>query len=329
MTSYLLKNYQLSGCELFQSLFVSEYGLRHLAQTKKDESRKWGHRLIAAIELCPVIGLVATLIEAIVAKCIRSVLSKENPLPKEWVFQGTQSDCEGAVVIAKVESIRAKLEASHPLGISFNPQKIKPYLMGGTCSAMSMEFLNSYFKERQVCVQQSDQRSEMLVNRIRQMGQQFASSSYKMRTLQAAYNTIEVIQPDSAVDHTKNKVQSLANYYSFAIDYASPEIHIDKLRDENDLSQTVQALPEGAFFVRIIEYENNKKLEKSGHSLVYIKENGLGVFYEPNQGALKLPELRHTSYLYEAFKSCWGRFQVSRARFYRFHPALLHNSLHI
>lgn len=65
--NYLLSNYKLSTKEIIQSAFISEYGLRHLELAK--EGSKWGHRIIAMIELCPILGIVASIIERLVAQC--------------------------------------------------------------------------------------------------------------------------------------------------------------------------------------------------------------------------------------------------------------------
>jgi hypothetical protein len=70
--NYLLSDYSLSKKEIVQSFFISTYGRRHLDEAKKNPHCHWGHRLIALIEFCPVIGQIATLIERITAKIWRS-----------------------------------------------------------------------------------------------------------------------------------------------------------------------------------------------------------------------------------------------------------------
>lgn len=327
----LLDNYSLSKCELLQSLFVSEYGLRHWAHSEKQTPYKWEHRIIAVIELCPLIGLVATLIEMLVVSCIFHSnpeplspfkLSSETSLIRKqrFLFKGNQVGCDGQVSIAKVESIRAKLEAHRSIGIGFNQAKIVSSLKGGTCTAMSLEFLDLYFQTKKINLQQPDAQSEMLVNHLMQLGAKFSSSSQEMRDRQAAYNTIEVESTDSTIDYSRNKVQSLANYHSLMIDYSSSEVDIHKLDDA--ISQEIDALPEGAFFIRILKPANNEKLEEDGHSLAYIKEHGLGLFYDPNFGIVNLTPGEHSKILFAGFKICFCLFQVSKARFYRLQPGI-------
>lgn len=337
MENYLLSNYNLSTCEVLQSLFISEYGLRHLTQAKTENRHKWGHRIVATIELCPAIGLIVTLIEALVVHCMRSNNIESPPCPtrptlplqtpsitnRKWLFEGTQAGCEGQVSIAKVESICARLDAHRSLGIHFNQEKVIDFVEGGTCTAMSLEFLDSYFKIRKTCTKKPNYRSDMLVDYIVQLGQKFSSSSEEMRNRQAAYNTIEVDDAlDDTIDYSKNKVQSLANYHSLLIDYSSSEIDIDTLSSESELSKEVNALPEGAFFIRILKPANNEKLEEHGHSLIYIKERGLNFFYDPNFGVRNLSSSDYPKILFEAFKSCFQAFRISKARFYRLQPAI-------
>jgi hypothetical protein len=327
MNNYLLDNYSLSKCEILQSLFVSEYGLRHWAHSKKQTPYKWGHRIIALTELCPLIGLIATIIEKLVVSCIRHNKLEPSPPTKpsltkkrKWLFRGTQTGSNGPVSITKVESIRAKLDAHRPIGIQFNQKKVAPSIEGGTCTAMSLEFLDSYFKTKKISIKQLDAQSDRLVDHLIKLGHNFASSSQEMRDRQAAYNTIEVQLSGDDIDYSKNKVQSLANYHSLIIDYSSPEIDVDKLDDESAISKEIDALPEGVFLVRILKPTNNEKLEEHGHSLVYIKERGLGLFYDPNYGVRNLSITEHSKVLFKIFKNCFQLFEIHKARFYKLQP---------
>lgn len=315
MPNYLLDNYNLTKLEVLKSFVVSEYGLRHLAQAKTQTQHKWGHRIIAAIELCPIVGLIATLIEAIVARCIKSYSPQSIPQEK-WLFKGSQASCLGQVSVSKVESIRAKLDSQSPLSICFNREKITDSLKGGTCTAMSLEFLEEYFKSKEANLKKDNFQSKM-VESIIKFAPKFFNSCEEMRNRQAAFNTIEVKKLNYEVDYSKNKVQALANYHSFVIDYASNEIETDKLTNEHD----IHSLPEGSFLIRILKPANNEKLEEHGHSLVYIKEHGIGIFYDPNFGVKNLSPSEHQVTLFENFKTNLNTFQVNKVRFYRLQPS--------
>lgn len=319
MKNYLLDNYTLSKCEIMQSLFVSEFGLRHWDCSKKQTSCKWGHRIISVIELCPVIGLIATIIEGLVARYINinEPLSHTNlPMNYDFLFRGNQVGCNGSVEIGKAGSIVERLQAFNPFGILFNSRKITSELLGGTCSAMSLEFIDLYFSQRKDCCG----RLEMLRDRLAELGKNFSTSSEEMRNRQAAYNTIEVrpeCRQNSGMDHSLNKVQALANYHLLKINRCLPEIDVDKLEKEGKFSEELKKLGDGVFFIRILKPADNEKLEEDGHSLVYVRERGLGFFYDPNYGLRDLPSAEHSRILLEGFKICHQYFGVSRASFYR------------
>lgn len=324
MNNYLLSNYKLSKREVLQSLFLSEYGFRHLDQAKTQKKYRWGHRLIALIDFCPFVGHGATLVEALLAKKKKShssLTSKTPPKPlpfKPWVFKGSQDGCTGDVPIAKVEAVRERLNHSNVLGIHFNSAKVDGYIKDGTCTAMSLEFVDSYFKIKKACVQRPDYTSALLVERIAQIGAKFSASSEEMRIRQAAFNTIEVRKVDHEIDYSRNKVQSMANLHSLKIDYASKEIDFYHT-SAAAIGSEVNALPEGVFLIRIIKPANNEKLEECGHTLTYIKENGIGLLYDPNNGVKRLSDSEHLDSLFERFTYCLNQFKTNNARFYRLH----------
>lgn len=341
MNNYLLESYALSKLEIAQSLIVSEYGLRHLAESKRDEKRKWGHRVIAIIELCPVIGIVPTVIEGLRSTCIRSDyrelslnginrsilkveddqnLNFQNLFDEEWLFKGSQFGHQGKVLISDVKAICAQLNNCRPNKIHFNHEKVTDSIDGGTCTAMSLEFLNFYFKAKHLSQSSKGNHAYIFINNLLNDSSQLMVSSIEMRYRQAAFNTIEVeVDEGSAngVDYSKNKVQALANYHLFSVDYASKEIDIEKLEEEDEFREILKNFPEGAFFIRMIKPLNNERLEEFGHSLIYIKEKGIAIFYDPNFGARNLYNLDHAKVLFEAFKNCFQVFGVHLLRFYR------------
>jgi hypothetical protein len=321
MNCCALNNYKLSKLEILKSLIVSEYGLRHLAQAKTGPN-KWGHRIIAVIELCPVIGLIATLIEALAAKYILlPPPALESPLKIETLFSGSQRGCNGLVPAPKVQSVCKRLNQNCSLRIRFNKDKITSELSGGTCTAMSLEFLDTYFKEK---TRRRGNLSDTLVGRLMLIGPKFATSSEEMRIRQAAYNTIEIERLDlnTLSDYSRNKIQSMASYYSFQIDYSSPEIDTIDSNNENELLNQVENLPEGAFLMRILKPANNEKLEEAGHSLVYIKDPQSALFYDPNNGLSHLPLSEAPSFLLQKIRLCYDHFRISKLRFYRLQSAV-------
>lgn len=239
-----------------------------------------------------------------------------------YVFRGSQDGCAGVVNPVKAKAVWKTLQGRRPNGIEFNEQKLDISIKGGTCTAMSLEFLDSYFKEKKLYQLQSDQKSDGLLHHIRQLGKNFGTSSDEMRDRQMAFNSIEVKKTDDTLDYSQNKVQALANYHLFKIDHSSEEIDTGEEFDKSRFKEKFDNLPEGAFFVRILKPEDNEKLEEHGHSLVYIKEQGLHLLYDPNSGLKNLSASDDGPFrvVCKSFKKCFEDFEINKARFYRLRP---------
>jgi len=68
MLEYRLEDYSLTCGQACQSIFVSEYGLRHIQQGKLEQGcRAVIHWVIGIVELIPLLGLLGSLIERICA----------------------------------------------------------------------------------------------------------------------------------------------------------------------------------------------------------------------------------------------------------------------
>lgn len=88
------RSYRLSCMEALKSPAISPFACRHLDlanHPKATAGQRWGHRVIAAIEFIPVIGLFASLIERIIAVFLYShrgqVVQKQSCDP----IQGKQA----------------------------------------------------------------------------------------------------------------------------------------------------------------------------------------------------------------------------------------------
>lgn len=170
---------------------------------------------------------------------------------------------------------------------------------------MSLAFLHFYLQQK------GKEGPELSTHLQEELG----SSSQEMRTRQAAYNTIKVESAHriGSIDFSRNKVQALANDHALVIDWASSEVDISFGYEV--FEQEVQKLPEGAFLIRMLKPEANDKLEACGHALVYIKEKGSALFYDPNRGTKILP--LDPQELYRELDSCFREFGVKKTRFYR------------
>ncbi|AXH78539.1 MAG: putative membrane protein [Circular genetic element sp.] len=82
----------------------------------------------------------------------------------------------------------------------------------------------------------------------------------------------------------------------------------------------IEALPFGQYIVRIIKPSENRRLEKSGHTLIYIKEEKLRMCYDPNSGLKNLGVLHDAANLDFIFRSVSKEFELSHLSCFRVEP---------
>lgn len=240
------------------------------------------------------------------------------------LFSGTQNNHSGTVPIERVEAIRRRLLSQSEPRISFREGKVSKIITGGNCSAMSLEFANAYIKCREDLLKKfikvntsSEERAELFLGAINKLGKDFQTSNEEMRIRQAAYNTIEVLPTEGAINNaSKGKIQSIANYHNFKIDFTTDEINAETLSNPEDVREYV-SLPEGIYLLRIIKPAQNEKLEHYGHSTIYIKENDCQVFYDPNCGAYNLTGEDIASKFFTIFQRQWLMYEINKIRFHR------------
>ncbi len=84
MADYSLNDYDLSKGEIFQSLFASEYALRHFSQANKTSGKKRAvHTIIGAVEIIPVIGPIASILE----RCFVYALKGSSDIASKDIFK--------------------------------------------------------------------------------------------------------------------------------------------------------------------------------------------------------------------------------------------------
>lgn len=212
-----------------------------------------------------------------------------------WSVRGSQRGCNGIIAHKKALDICLVLQKMQEEGIYFNPEKIPLSLKGGTCSAMALSFLDTYIRDP----------SRIFEDR-------FFKSSSDMRDLQAAYNTIEVLS-QTGIDFSKNKIQSLLNFFGLKIEKVCEEIDLEK-EDAKELFCNMEKELCGIYLIRIILPSNNERLEECGHSLVYIKEDQI-LLYDPGRG-LAFPK-EGFSLLFSTVTRYFSRHRVHKMRIYK------------
>ncbi len=239
-------------------------------------------------------------------------------VPPLEVFAGNQVGCNRRVRYQRVKEIIKRLNATNPRGVHFNEKAIVSVLTGGTCSAMTLTFLDKCMRSVRAAVQETRNAQEVLLAEkvAGNLEPQCHCSSRSMRELQAAFNTIEIRQPDTAVDHHRNKVAALLNFFSLKTDFCSSQIRLSTLTSSEALRLSLRALKNGFYFIRMLRPTENQKLEECGHSICYIKGGDTSMLYDPNAGVISFPTGESAEQLFANFcnsAETWG-FQL--ARFY-------------
>lgn len=288
MNKYLLDSYSLTGGQLARSLLISEYGLRHLEKADAKPKYAFGHRFIAAIELIPVVGLIISLVEAIfnaISKALQPIIQ-----PGAWIFMGSQSRCNGTYDSKKAEKIVRRLNGASSPGILFNASKLNGSITGGTCSAMAIKLIKTYLHAKTKATSEKEGLNpERLLMKLFKKGYRFEESSAAYRATQAAFNTIEINA--SPLDPSRSKVESLVRWEGLDVSWSSP-CYLLKNQPSGTtestpygkLASAIDGFEEGIYLIRALEPAANEKLEAHGHTVVYIKENGLHLFYDANEG---------------------------------------------
>ena len=215
--------------------------------------------------------------------------------------------------------MRQKLQESAPPGIFFDPAVYHhcPSIIG-TCTAISLEFASTYFSLRKEW-ENMEPGSEPFLEKIRLEGKNFELSSEEIRSRQAAFSSITVDRT-AVMDISKSKIESCVKYHHFEIDHCTRELDI--VTDANLTQQEIDKLPYGVYFVRMLKPMDNHKLEARGHSMIYVHEEDVSLFYDNNYGLRPLPRPIFNAstegmLLYEELLNVHKQWDIPITRFYR------------
>lgn len=282
-----------------------------------------GHRVIACLEVLPVIGVMIVMIERIIAVIVArwQIVSRASIANPDYLFLArragrSQEGCCGHISVKIADIAREKLQKRATPGILFDPaiyQRCSSII--GTCTAMSLEFASAYFRLRKESRDISPGH-EPFLEKMRLLKGSFEKSSEEMRSRQAAYSSITVDRTLS-VDVSRSKIESCITYHDFKIDYCSKEVDIRG--DVDLLQQEISVLPHGIYFVRMLMPSDNHKLEARGHSMIYIHEEDVGLFYDNNCGLEKIVARGSdkSNALQERILNVHRQWDIPMVRFYR------------
>lgn len=312
MSDYFLSNYDLSFREALSSFFISEYGKRHMEEAARDPEHRVGHYIIGAIELFPVLGLLVSVIERAVYG-IFCALGYVKQVDFIQLWRGCQADAGGIVAYNQVKRVCHILNGSRAIGVKFDPGLIPENLTGGTCSAMSFDYIDNYLKQNEGIGDDTTRRLEVIKN----MRLRYAVSSTEFRINQTAFNTICKFSQEHSEDFKKDKMASMLNFYDRKIVHASREVSLLSRNAQKKICSILDNLSYGVFAVRALLTADNAKEEERGHTMVLIKEKDGCFFYDANVGVLQLVKGSEAKVLHNCLQAACCTFNIPNARFYQ------------
>lgn len=252
-----------------------------------------------------------------IAKCPNPLLFCPSSGPKIKttlsINSATSENGHGAVDIQKRNQYFSKLVKSAAKGVTFNSKYLETSCFGGTCSAQSLNFAKLFFT--------SPTYLKSLAEKVHWVANQCQKSSIDLRTQQAALNAI-TFDPNTRVkDPNRAKVESIVALQDFVVVHAS-----DSIREENgqvnfnDFKKTVESLPEGFYFTRILHKRNNHKGESYGHSVVFINSLDGCYFWDPMGQCYQFADETAIKDLYDRIGGTRSRWALEDPRFYKIMP---------
>lgn len=182
------------------------------------------------------------------------------------------------------------LLASRTGNVNFNKETLFPFDKRGTCSAMALDFAARY---NNVCskITNTDERRAC----VSKLGPYYTHNNTTFISRQAAYNTIEVenytyedaIAMGLSEKIKEQKMVSLGNYHGLRISPRTATIKTKDIEDGTvDLRKIVEELSDGTYVVRMLHPQSTPKHEYYGHTMVFVKNKHLQLYYDNAVGAM-------------------------------------------
>lgn len=243
---------------------------------------------------------------------------KINTLVQKKIKPGSQEEKDGDIYPGLAEYHCEVLnEFSKETHVLFSADRLESNLTGGTCSAMSFKFADTYLKRR------PSSAPEQIFEDI---GDLYEQSSKIFRTRQAAFNTIHKDPAHPSTDFMRDKIDAMLRLYDRKITDASEPFSMKVLflegpsskelqKTEGKITSFLNKYPEGVFVVRCILPEQNDKEEHCGHSTILIREGDKSYFYDPNEGISEIPS--DPKALVDVLSPMMQRWGIPNGRIYK------------
>jgi hypothetical protein len=226
------------------------------------------------------------------------------------LHQGSQSGCIGFIDKRRVQQICETLNAHRINSVFFNAKAIEPQINGGTCSAMSFDFIDQYLKHRVLSRSSSDKI-------IQKISKRYLSSSQEFMHHQAAFNTISKHSFENATDFKRDKIAAMLTLFHRNIPFCSEEINLSLPTSYEKISRNMATLPKGIFALRALHPAANLKEERERHTMVFINEADGQFFYDPNGGTLQFQRGHANKLVHNLLQQIHHSFNIPAVRFYQ------------
>lgn len=215
------------------------------------------------------------------------------------------------------QMVKCLNEKAKVSSISFNPEMLtQNQLVGGACTAIIFRLareLLPLMRENRVFFKNFHHLIKELEEVATGSKTIDKATQKAIRTEQLALNTITVDRNRTYSDYAvSEKIGAMASYYGLKVIDSSQEIPMHALVD------SLASLGKGAYLLRIIQKANNHKLEKQGHSILYLKTEGSEYYFDPALGGYSLFQgAAKANLVYNAALSADAQFGVDSLTVHR------------
>lgn len=262
---------QISG--LIKSIWSNPKNLVESVKEKKSTSDlKIGLATMGVISTCYGVYCVASGVLGFIPQDSNFSINNIN-IPGSQ--SGNTGSCDGRTVLQVLK------QRTTPF-VVFDEKKFEPYYVhGGTCTAMSLDVAA---KTETFCGALDDADVLVLTKCMRQMASSYRFSNREFRSRQSAFNAIAV--DPNASDPSLAKIEALASFHHLKVNYPIPkqEIKEASMACFDTILNEINRMAPGMYFVRNLKHEQNRKLERYGHSTLILKAKVGAIYYDPNKG---------------------------------------------
>ncbi len=223
--------------------------------------------------------------------------------------EGSQNYCLGPIESHRVQQICNQLNTDRIQGVFFNTVTAERNMRGGTCSAMTLDYIDQYLRLKA--------HGKTSFESLIKITPRYRTSSQEFMNHQAAFNTISKHPQEISSDFKRDKIAAMLKLFQRRVGVCSEEIRMDAPDARDKILRNMAVLPKGVFVVRALAYEQNAREEREGHSMAFINEEDGLFLYDPNHGTTQLKPGHSAEQVHLMLKDVHEAFEVPSVRMYQ------------